>query len=94
MYDRSVAVKEGFYGMGKLKTSTKNYLIALVINPVTTAIIIYMMQNGVGLFNIIGIGIIGYGAFLYFIVTAVMYDVRVYKARKARKKKGNRKKRH
>ena len=51
-----------------MKTSTKYWIYALVINPITTLIIYYMFNAGFNLLNLIGVGIIGYGIFLYFVV--------------------------
>ena len=48
-----------------MKTSTKYWIYALVINPITTLIIYYMFNAGFNLLNLIGVGIIGYGIFLY-----------------------------
>ena len=64
-----------------MKTSTKYWIYALVINPITTLIIYYMFNAGFNLLNLIGVGIIGYGIFLYFVVQAIRIDVRadVYK---------------
>ena len=46
-----------------MKTSTKYWIYALVINPITTLIIYYMFNAGFNLLNLIGVGIIGYGIF-------------------------------
>ena len=77
--------------MGKLKQSTKNYIYALIANPVTTLILMAMMQAG--MLNLIGVGVIGYGIFIYFLFQGIRLDVIAYRARKAAKnKKGKKKK--
>ena len=43
-----------------MKTSTKYWIYALVINPITTLIIYYMFNAGFNLLNLIGVGIIGW----------------------------------
>ena len=68
-----------------MKTSTKYWIYALVINPITTLIIYYMFNAGFNLLNLIGVGIIGYGIFQYFVVQAISIDVR---ARQAPEKEG------
>ncbi len=74
--------------MKKLKKSTKYWLYVLIRNPVTTAIIWYMMQLGLSDLNIIGTGIIGYGIMLYFLVMAIKTDVIDAKRYRASKGKG------
>ena len=79
--------------MSKLRQSTKNYIYALIANPVTTLILMGMMQAGAGMLNLIGIAVVGYGIFLYFLVQGIRLDVIAYRARKAAKnKKGGKKK--
>lgn len=73
---------------GKLRESTKNYIYALIINPVTTMIIIAMMQANMSIFNLIGAGIIGYGCFAYFLIKGIRLDYQAYKAKKNRGRKG------
>ena len=75
-----------------MKTSTKYWIYALVINPITTLIIYYMFNAGFNLLNLIGVGIIGYGIFLYFVVLAIRIDVRARQAYKKKKGKGGKKK--
>ena len=79
--------------MGKLKQSTKNYIYALIANPVTTLILMALMQGGANMLNLIGVGVIGYGIFIYFLFQGIRLDVIAYRARKAAKnKKGKKKK--
>ena len=40
-----------------MKTSTKYWIYALVINPITTLIIYYMFNAGFNLLNLIGVGL-------------------------------------
>lgn len=75
-----------------MKTSTKYWIYALVINPITTLIIYYMFNAGFNLLNLIGVGIIGYGIFLYFVVQAIRIDMRARQAYKKKKGKGGKKK--
>ena len=79
-------------GRSSMKTSTKYWIYALVINPITTLIIYYMFNAGFNLLNLIGVGIIGYGIFLYFVVQAIRIDVRARQAYKKKKGKGGKKK--
>ena len=79
-------------GRSSTKTSTKYWIYALVINPITTLIIYYMFNAGFNLLNLIGVGIIGYGIFLYFVVQAIRIDVRARQAYKKKKGKGGKKK--
>lgn len=79
-----------------MKQSTKYWIYALIINPITTLIIMYMYNAGFNLMNLIGVGIIGYGIFLYFVVQAIRIDVKArqaYKKKKGKGKKGGKKKR-
>lgn len=80
-----------------MKQSTKFWIYALIINPITTLVIMYMYNAGFNLLNLIGVGIIGYGIFLYFVVQAIRIDMKnrqAYKKQKGKgKKKGSKKKR-
>lgn len=77
-----------------MKQSTKYWIYALIINPITTLVIMYMYSAGFNLLNLIGVGIIGYGIFLYFVVQAIRIDVKARQAYKKKKgKKGSKKKR-
>ncbi len=81
--------------MKKMRQSTKYWIYVLILNPVTTAIIWYMMQLGLSDLNIIGTGIIGYGIMLYFLVNAIRIDVmdaKKYRAAKGKGKKAARRK--
>lgn len=75
-----------------MKQSTKYWIYALIINPVTTLIIMYMYNMGFNLLNLIGVGIIGYGIFLYFVVQAIRIDAKARQAYKKQKGKGKGKK--
>lgn len=78
-----------------MKQSTKFWIYALLINPITTLVIMYMYNAGFNLLNLIGVGIIGYGIFLYFVVQAIRIDMKArqaYKAKKGKGKKGGNKK--
>ena len=61
-----------------MKTSTKYWIYALVINPITTLIIYYMFNAGFNLLNLIGVGIIGYGIFLYLSLIHISEPTRPY----------------
>lgn len=74
-----------------MKQSTKYWIYALIINPVTTFVIMYMYSAGFNLLNLIGVGIIGYGIFLYFVVQAIRIDVKARQAYKKKKGKGGKK---
>lgn len=79
-----------------MKQSTKYWIYALIINPITTLVIMYMYNSGFNLLNLIGVGIIGYGIFLYFVVQAIRIDVKArqaYVKKKGKGKKGAKKKR-
>ena len=73
--------------MSKLQKSTKKYIYALIANPVTTLVLMGMMQVGTGMLSLIVVAIIGYGAFLYFLFQGVRLDVIAFRARKALKTK-------
>ncbi len=75
-----------------MKENNKNWLIALVSNPITTIIIIYMIMNNFNILNVIGIAIIGYGIFAYFLFNAIKNDRAAAKARKAKMGKNKKKK--
>lgn len=79
-----------------MKQSTKYWIYALIINPITTLVIMYMYNAGFNLLNLIGVGIIGYGFFLYFVVQAIRIDAKArqaYKKKKGKGKKSSKKKR-
>lgn len=79
-----------------MKQSTKYWIYALIINPITTFVIMYMYSAGFNLLNLIGVGIIGYGIFLYFVVQAIRLDVKArqaYQKKKGKGKKSSKKKR-
>lgn len=74
-----------------MKQSTKYWIYALIANPITTLVIMYMYNAGFNLLNLIGVGIIGYGIFLYFVVQAIRIDAKARQAYKKQKGKGGKK---
>jgi hypothetical protein len=74
-----------------MKTSTKYWIYALIANPVTTILIMFLNGAGAGFLNLVGIGIIGYGLFLYFVVQAIRIDVKARQTYKQKKGKGSKK---
>lgn len=77
----------------KMKQSTKYWIYALIINPITTFVLIFMAHAGFSYLNLIGTGLIGYGIFLYFVVQAIRIDMAARKAHKAKQGKKKKKKR-